>query len=222
MDSQKIGAFLRELRKEKNLTQEQLAEILGVSGRTVSRWETGSNMPDLTIMIELADYYDIDIKELLNGERKSEMDKELKETLKTVADYTDTQRQEAVKASSYGFVIVFMACAVAIVAQLVMYSDMKLVVGETAAILIGGIAYLTLVVRAGAWNCTKKESDVISRDLLVSAVTSLVFTVPFFLIALRYSVRNEFQLSIAFFGIIFIISFVVLRALAAISSRHKK
>ena len=124
MDSQKIGAFLRELRKEKNLTQEQLAEVLGVSGRTVSRWETGSNMPDLAIMIELADYYDIDIKELLNGERKSEMDKELKETLKTVADYTDIQRQEAVKASSYGFVIVFMACAVAIVAQLVMYSDM--------------------------------------------------------------------------------------------------
>ncbi len=95
MDSQKIGAFLRVLRKEKNLTQEQLAEILNVSGRTVSRWETGTNMPDLSIMIELADYYDIDVKELLNGERKSEMDKELKETLKTVAEYTDeTKRQE--------------------------------------------------------------------------------------------------------------------------------
>ena len=140
MDSQKIGAFLRILRKEKNLTQEQLAEILGVSGRTVSRWETGSNMPDLSIMIELADYYDIDIKELLNGERKSEMDKELKETLKTVADYTDIQRQEAVKASSYGFIIIFMVSAVAIVVQLSMYADMKLVVGETAAFLVGGIA----------------------------------------------------------------------------------
>ena len=44
MDSQKIGTFLRELRKEKNLTQEQLAEILGVSGRTVSRWETGGSL----------------------------------------------------------------------------------------------------------------------------------------------------------------------------------
>ena len=222
MDSQKIGTFLRELRKEKNLTQEQLAEILGVSGRTVSRWETGSNMPDLAIMIELADYYDIDIKELLNGERKSEMDKELKETLKTVADYTDIQKQEAVKASSYGFIAVFMVCAATILVQLITYADMRLVIGETAAILAGGIIYLTLIVRAGAWNDSKKESEVISRDLLVSAVTSLVFTVPFFFIALRYSVRNEFQLSIAFFGIIFIISFVVLRALAAISSRHRK
>lgn len=179
-------------------------------------------MPDLAIMIELADYYDIDIKELLNGERKSEMDKELKETLKTVADYTDIQKQEAVKASSYGFITVFMVCAAAILVQLVTYADMRLVIGETAAILVGGIVYLTLVVRAGAWNGSKKESEVISRDLLVSAVTSLVFTVPFFFIALRYSVRNEFQLSIAFFGIIFIISFVVLRALAAISSRHRK
>ena len=62
MDQQKIGSFLKELRKEKNLTQEQLAEALNVSGRTVSRWETGSNMPDLSILVELADFYDVDIR----------------------------------------------------------------------------------------------------------------------------------------------------------------
>ena len=59
MDTKKIGAFLKQCRKEKNLTQEQLAEKFGVSVRTVSRWETGSNMPDLSILVELADYYDI-------------------------------------------------------------------------------------------------------------------------------------------------------------------
>ena len=62
MDTKKIGAFLKQCRKEKNLTQEQLAEKFGVSARTVSRWETGSNMPDLSILVELADYYDIEIK----------------------------------------------------------------------------------------------------------------------------------------------------------------
>lgn len=46
MDQIKIGSFLKKLRKEKNLTQESLAEKLNVSARTVSRWETGSNMPD--------------------------------------------------------------------------------------------------------------------------------------------------------------------------------
>ena len=45
MDTKKIGAFLKQCRKEKNLTQEQLAEKFGVSARTVSRWETGINMP---------------------------------------------------------------------------------------------------------------------------------------------------------------------------------
>ena len=86
MDQKRIGSFLRKLRTEKGLTQEQLAEKLNVSGRTVSRWENGNNMPDLSIIVELADFYDIDICELLNGERKSEkMDEDLKETsLKSV------------------------------------------------------------------------------------------------------------------------------------------
>lgn len=56
MDQIKIGIFLKELRKEKKLTQEQLAEKLNVSGRTVSRWETGSNMPDIGMLVEMADF----------------------------------------------------------------------------------------------------------------------------------------------------------------------
>ena len=72
MDTKKIGAFLKQCRKEKNLTQEQLAEKFGVSARTVSRWETGINMPDLSILVQLAEYYDVEIRELLDGEdRKS-------------------------------------------------------------------------------------------------------------------------------------------------------
>ena len=61
MDQKKIGLFLKQLRKEKTLTQSQLAEQLNVSDRTVSRWETGTNLPDLSILVELADFYDIDI-----------------------------------------------------------------------------------------------------------------------------------------------------------------
>ncbi len=93
MDQIKIGAFLKQLRKEKNMTQEQLAEIFGVAGRTVSRWETGNNMPDLSILIELADFYDVDIREIIDGERKSEiMNSETKETLKKVAQYSEAEQ----------------------------------------------------------------------------------------------------------------------------------
>ena len=72
MNQIKIGEFLKELRKEKGLTQEQFAEQFNVSRRSVSRWETGNNMPDLDTLVEMADYYEIDLRELLDGERKSE------------------------------------------------------------------------------------------------------------------------------------------------------
>lgn len=96
MDMKKIGGFLRRLRKEKGLTQEQLAESLFVSGRTVSRWETGTNMPDLSILILLAEFYDVEIKEILDGERrKGTVEKEMKETLSKVADYSRMEKEKA-------------------------------------------------------------------------------------------------------------------------------
>ena len=98
IDQIKIGGFLRELRKEKELTQEQLAEKFGVSSRSVSRWENGNTMPELGILVELADYYEVDIKEIIDGERKSEiMKKEEKETLRKVADYAKVEKKLVVK-----------------------------------------------------------------------------------------------------------------------------
>ena len=98
IDQIKIGAFLRDLRKEKELTQEQLAEKFGVSSRSVSRWENGNTMPDLGILVELADYYEVDIREIIDGERKSErMEKEEKETLRKVADYAEVEKKLVVK-----------------------------------------------------------------------------------------------------------------------------
>lgn len=90
MDQQRMGSFLKMLRKEKDLTQEQLAEQLNVSGRTVSRWETGANMPDISVLVELAEFYDVSIPEILDGERKSEnMNEEVKETALKVSDYVE-------------------------------------------------------------------------------------------------------------------------------------
>lgn len=98
MDQKKIGSFLKELRKEKGFTQEQLAEKLNVAGRTVSRWETGSNMPDIALLIDIAELYDVDIREILDGERKSEkMDQNTKETLQKVADFADVEKQKLLK-----------------------------------------------------------------------------------------------------------------------------
>jgi Predicted transcriptional regulators len=92
MNQRKIGMFLKELRKEKGLTQEQFAEVVNVSNRTVSRWENGNNMPDLDILIEISDYYEVDLREILDGERKNKnMKNEVEETVLKAVDYTNTE-----------------------------------------------------------------------------------------------------------------------------------
>lgn len=94
MDQVKIGSFLKALRSEKGITQEQLAERVNVSRRSVSRWETGSNLPDLDVLMELADYYEVELRELLDGERKSEqVDQILKETTLKVAEYSNEEKK---------------------------------------------------------------------------------------------------------------------------------
>ena len=95
MDQQRIGSFLKKLRKEKNLTQEQLAEQLNISGRTISRWETGTNMPDISLLVELANFYDVSIPEIIDGERKSEtINEEVKETALKLSDYAESINQK--------------------------------------------------------------------------------------------------------------------------------
>ena len=89
MNQQKMCGFWRELRKEKGISQEELAEKLNVAGRTVSRWETGKNMPDISMLIELAAYFGVTIQELIDGERKSENMNEEKEILQRVAEYEE-------------------------------------------------------------------------------------------------------------------------------------
>ena len=106
MEQQKIGLFLKELRKERELTQEQLAEQFNISNRTVSRWENGNNMPDLSILVELADFYNVDIREIIDGERKSGiMEKNLKETLVKVTEYTNLKKEEKKKKLNHYFML---------------------------------------------------------------------------------------------------------------------
>lgn len=92
MDPVKVGSFLRALRKEKNMTQEKIAERLNVSSRTISRWETGTNMPDIDMLVEIADYYEVSIPEIIHGERKSEtMNEETRETAAAMAEYSQNE-----------------------------------------------------------------------------------------------------------------------------------
>ena len=89
MDLVKVGQFIKDLRKEKGDTQEELASKFYVSRRTVSRWETGANLPDIDILIDLADYFNVDLREILNGGKNNNMDNETKELAKEISNYKD-------------------------------------------------------------------------------------------------------------------------------------
>jgi len=91
MNQDKIGKFIAENRKKKNLTQSELAEKLGVTDRSISNWENGKNMPDLSLFKPLCDILGISINELMSGEKLSnnEYNEKLEENFINTIDYID-------------------------------------------------------------------------------------------------------------------------------------
>ena len=91
MDIEKIGRYLAKLRHKHNLTQEQLAEKLGVTNKTVSRWETGKYLPPVEALQQLSEFYKITINEILSGqelnheEYKEKAEENIKSVLKVSA-----------------------------------------------------------------------------------------------------------------------------------------
>ena len=102
MDMVKMGRFLSELRKDHNLTQAELGEKLGVTNKTISRWETGTYMPPVEMLEALSNMYDLTINELLSGKKlsteeyKEMAESNIKETLKS-STFSLKEKQEFYK-----------------------------------------------------------------------------------------------------------------------------
>ena len=91
MNQEKIGKFIAKNRKAKKLTQSELGELLGVTDRSISNWENGKNMPDLSLFKPLCDILDISINELMSGEKinNKEYNEKLEENIINTIDYID-------------------------------------------------------------------------------------------------------------------------------------
>ena len=96
MNQQKIGKFIQQKRKEKNLTQEELANKLGVSNRTISKWENGRGMPDYSVILELCKVLDMSINEMLSGEEivKENYQTMLEENIIKTIEYNNKKRNK--------------------------------------------------------------------------------------------------------------------------------
>ena len=97
MDQEKIGRFIAELRKEKNMTQQELADKLNVTDRAISHWENGRRLPDISLLKELAAFFNVTIDEIISGKRMTE--DEQKELLNDsiIEIYTSRKKVESLQ-----------------------------------------------------------------------------------------------------------------------------
>ena len=92
MDNEKFGNFIKELRKEKNLTQKQLADKINITDKAVSKWERGLSFPDITMLNILSKELEVSVEELLNGERFRNTQKQNKNEEVTPKDSSEAQK----------------------------------------------------------------------------------------------------------------------------------
>ena len=95
MNQEKIGKFILNCRKEKGITQEQLAEKLGVTSKSISRWENGKTMPDISMLNILANELSCTVQELLNGRKMTKEELlDLRETINNLIEYESNQQMK--------------------------------------------------------------------------------------------------------------------------------
>ena len=119
MNQERIGIFIAELRKEKKLTQIDLANKLGITDRAISKWENGRGLPDLSLLTPLCEILDVSINELLSGSRldKKDYQEKLEKNIIDAIDYTDKKIRKTKKI----FIIILSVIIMFIALFMVMY-----------------------------------------------------------------------------------------------------
>ena len=125
MNQLTIGKFIAQKRKEKNLTQEQLAEKLGVSNKTVSKWECGNCMPDYGIVKPLCQELDITVSELMDGEVKDDNSIRVFDEEQILDMLRRIQQLEKQRMSILGILLIVMGIALLAFSQLLGGTDFR-------------------------------------------------------------------------------------------------
>ncbi|MDD6334191.1 MAG: helix-turn-helix transcriptional regulator [Clostridia bacterium] len=125
MNQQEIGKFIAQKRREKNLTQEQLAEKLGISNKTVSKWECGKCMPDYSIVKPLCQELGITVSELMDGEVKVDSSIRVFDEKQILNMLERIQQLEKQKMSILGMLLIVMGIALIAFSQLLGGTDFR-------------------------------------------------------------------------------------------------
>lgn len=157
MDQIKIGKFIAQQRKEQSMTQRQLADILGISDKTVSKWETGNGLPEVSLMMPLCDSLKINVNELLSGERLTDFNYKVKAE-ENIMDLVNERAESKKK-----IILSAIVCALTLLSGILLvgYFPMtvlirSLLIGAAVLEIAGGIAVaVVLDLEAGTFECGK-------------------------------------------------------------------
>lgn len=158
MDQIKIGKFIAEIRKSKNITQKQLAEKLSISDKTVSKWECGKGLPDVSLMLDLCEELEITVNDLLTGERVSEIDYQNKaeENMMNLIKENQENKKRMILSVICGVITIIAVCSLVVIAA---YIEMPVMarIGVLVLALVTAVAGIgaaaVLEVKAGYYEC---------------------------------------------------------------------
>lgn len=158
MEQRKIGKFIATERKTQGFTQRQLADQLGISDKTVSKWETGKGLPEVSLMIPLCETLHITVNDLLSGERVSESDyqKKAEDNMMDLIKENEENKKQMILSVICGTITIIAVCSLVIIAS---YMDLPtavrilLIAGACLTAVAGIGAAAMLEIKAGYFEC---------------------------------------------------------------------
>lgn len=158
MDQIKIGKFIAEERKSKKYTQRELADKLGISDKTISKWERGNGFPEVSLLLPLCNELDITVNELLSGERLQEVDykRKAEENMVNLVKEAQESKKKIVMSVMIALLVVIAAIPLFVVAsEFEMQAWTRaILIGIGIVIMVVGIVIACMLDReAGAFEC---------------------------------------------------------------------
>lgn len=158
MDQIKIGRFIAETRKAKNITQKQLAETLSISDKTVSKWECGKGLPEVSLMLPLCDALDITVNDLLSGAIISQTNyqKKAEENMMNLMKENEENKKRMALSVICGVITVIAVCALSVIAagiEMPTIARIAVIVFAVITAVFGVGAAAILDAKAGYFEC---------------------------------------------------------------------
>ncbi|MDD6146365.1 MAG: helix-turn-helix transcriptional regulator [Oscillospiraceae bacterium] len=158
MDQIKIGRFIAETRKSHHLTQRQLADALAISDKTVSKWECGKGLPEISLMLPLCNALNITVNDLLSGEKVSEVDyqKKAEENMMNLVKENEENKKRMALSVVCGIITVIAVCSLIVIAAYIAMptiARIALILFALATAVVGIGSAAVLEIKAGYYEC---------------------------------------------------------------------